>query len=440
MNIKEVNKDIERLSEGINSRFLLTVSGGADSVAMLDIFSGLGYDCIVAHCNFHLRGEESDRDECFVKDLAKKYSLPLFIKSFKTKEYATENSLSIEMAARELRYAWFNELCDEQNCDYIVVAHHAGDVVETVFINLLRGTGIKGIVGISEKNGKIIRPFLKYSREDIQDYLAYKGLSYCEDSTNIKTDYIRNKIRHNIIPVFKDINPVFLQTMLENTSRFRDVEALFKSKVKEIQSSIVSFKEDVTYIDLEGLVNSPATPTILFEILKEYNFGSKIIDDIYNSIDAIAGKQFYSPSHKLVKDREQLIIYPLKEKEFKEYIIKEGVFEIDVPISIKLEYLDINNFVISRESNIACFDVDKIKFPLIVRKWRTGDLFYPFGMKGKKKKVSDYFTDKKFSLKEKEDVWILEIDGKIAWIIGHRLDDRFCITTKTEKILKITLN
>lgn len=439
MDIKEINKRILRLSHGKKSRFLLTVSGGADSVAMLDAFSSLGYDCIIAHCNFNLRGEESNRDEKFVTGLAQKYSIPLFIKSFKTTEYAQKNSLSIEMAARELRYGWFEELSENQHCDYIVVAHHAGDVIETVFINLLRGTGIKGIGGISEKNGKIIRPFLKYSRKDILGYLADNRLGYCEDSTNIKTDYVRNKIRHNIIPVFKEINPSFLQTMLENTSRFRDVAELFDSKVDDIKSSITKRREDILYIDLDGLVTSPAPSTILFEILKEYNFGSKIIDDIYDSLEGIAGKLFYSPTHKLIKDREQLIIYPLKEKDIEEYTIGEGVEEVEYPIHIKQEYCDIEGFIIPKVKNIACFDAEKVEHPFIIRKWKEGDVFCPFGMKGKKKKVSDYFTDNKFSLKDKEDTWLLEINGHIAWVIGHRMDERFSITTQTKEIIKLTL-
>lgn len=439
MDTKELRKNIDRLSNGKSSKFLLTVSGGADSVAMLDIFAALGYNCIIAHCNFHLRGDESDRDECYVRELAKKYSIPYFIKSFNTTKFAKQNSLSIEMAARELRYKWFEELSIDQDCDCIVVAHHAGDVVETVFINLLRGTGIKGIGGISEKNGKIIRPFLKYSRKEILSYLDSKGILYCEDSTNLKTDYVRNKIRHNIIPVFEDINPSFLNTMLENTSRFRDVAELYQSKVSDIKSSVTSTEGNILYIDLHDLQNCVSPSTILFEILKEYNFGSKIIDDIFRSLEGLSGKQFFSPTHKIIKDRDRLIICTLEEANTVEFSIDEGVSEIAIPICINLDTYEAKDFTISKSSNVACIDNEKVEYPLVIRKWRKGDVFYPFGMKGKKKKVSDYFTDHKFSLKDKEDAWILEIGGEIAWLIGHRVDERFRITAQTTTILKLSL-
>lgn len=439
MDLKQVKKNIERLSNGKKSRFILAVSGGADSVAMLDIFTSMGYDCIIAHCNFHLRGEESNRDEKHVQELAEKYSLPLFIKPFNTVEYAKENSLSIEMAARDLRYGWFEELSKEQNCDCIVVAHHGGDVAETVLINLIRGTGIRGLCGIPERNGKVIRPFLKFTREDILEYLTNNGIEYCEDSTNLETDYVRNRIRHNIIPQMERINPALVHTIVENTDRLREVEALFYSKIDDIKSDIVSYRGDAMYIDIKGLNECIAPSTILFELLKQYNFGSKIVGDIFNSLTSISGKQFYSPTHKLIKDREKLMVYAIEAIDIQKYTIEEGADKIVSPLNMSIESFNAEGFTIPRVSDIACFDAQKLKFPLLLRKWKQGDVFCPFGMKGKKKKVSDFFTDKKFSLREKENTWILESDGKIAWLIGHRVDERFCVTTETGQIIKLSL-
>ncbi len=440
MEINDVKRHIDRLSKGSSSKFLLAISGGADSVAMLDIFADLKYNCIIAHCNFNLRGEESDRDENYVRELAKKTSLPIFVKSFNTKNYAEIHSISIEMAARELRYDWFKNLSEEYNCDKIVVAHHGGDVAETVIINLIRGTGIKGVAGIPETNGKIIRPFLKFDREDILRYLEKKGIKYCEDSTNTSTDYVRNNIRHNIIPEMKKINPALIRTFIENTERIREAEALFRQKVNEIRNSIICNKKDILYIDINGLKESVAPSTILYDILKEFSFGSKIVEDIVNSLDGISGKQFYSDTHKLIKDRKSLIIYPLKDNNAEKYIVSENDITISKPVFIKISKHDIQSYKIPQSKDIACVDADKLLFPLTIRRWKNGDIFYPYGMKGKKKKVSDFFSDNKFSIWEKENTWILESDGKIVWIIGYRIDDRFCLTGKSCKLIEFYLH
>lgn len=436
MKIDEINNKIIQLSGDGRHKFLLTVSGGADSIAMLDIFATLKYDFIIAHCNFNLRGEESDRDELYVREMAKKYGKELFVESYQTEDYAQEKSISIEMAARDLRYAWFHLLRKEQACDYIVVAHHMGDIAETIFINMLRGTGLRGFSGISEKAGHLIRPLLSWGRTDILNYLRLKGIEYCNDSTNDTTDYIRNKVRHNIIPHFQEINPSFLKTMLDNSKRMAEAELLYLSKIKEIRSEITNADEFGLSINIDALRNSLAPNTVLYEILKDYQFSSKIIDDIIESLDGLSGKYFLSPTHKLVKDRDQLIIYP-------SVVITEELYSIEnsiiTPIHLTLDNLDAKNYIIPKCRNIACYDADKIDMPLILRKWKQGDIFHPFGMKGKKKKVSDYFTDNKFSLKDKEDCWILEANGQIIWIISHRADDNFKITKETKRVLQISI-
>jgi len=434
MKAEEVNKKIKQLTGVGEHKFLLTVSGGADSIAMLDIFAVLEYDFIIAHCNFNLRGEESDRDEAYVREMAEKYGKEVFVKSFQTEEFAREKSISIEMAARDLRYSWFHSLREEQSCDYIVVAHHMGDVSETIFINMIRGTGLRGLSGIAEKAGSVIRPLLSWGRDDIIYYLKNRGVDYCNDSTNDTNDYTRNKVRHNIIPHFQDINPSFLKTMSENSRRLAEAELLYFSKVQDIRRDISEIENNQLVIDVEGLKNCIAPSTVLYEILRDYNFSGKIVNDVVESLDGLSGKYFVSQTHKLVKDREQLIIYPLVEDEQESYTFDSDIKE---PIKLSLESFDAIDYKIIRDNKIACLDADKLSMPLTLRKWRQGDIFQPFGMKGKKKKVSDYFSDNKFSIKDKEDCWILESNGKIVWIVSHRTDERFKLTKGTKKVLQI---
>jgi len=436
MKIQEVDKKIKKLVGDENHKFLLTVSGGADSIAMLDVFASLGYDFVIAHCNFNLRGEESDRDEAYVREMATKYNAPVFVNSFDTEKYAKHHSLSIEMAARDLRYSWFHSLRREQSCDYIVVAHHMGDVAETMLINMLRGTGLRGLSGISEKAGLVIRPFLSWGRDDILYYLKSKNIDYCNDSTNDTNDYTRNKIRHNIIPHFQDINPSFLKTMLENSQRMAEAELLYFSKVEELRAQLVRVEGNELFIDIQELKDCIAPKTMLFETLKHYHFSNKIIDDVMDSLDGLSGKQFFSPTHKLIKDRNQLIIYPSTGEEKDSYTFGGSINE---PLNIKLDFFDASSYKIQRDKTIACFDADKIRMPLVLRKWKQGDTFHPFGMKGKKKKVSDYFSDNKFSIKDKEDCWILESNGEIIWIVSHRTDERYKLDKNTREVLELRL-
>jgi tRNA(Ile)-lysidine synthase len=435
MKIEEVNKKIKQLVGEGDYKYLLTVSGGADSIAMLDVFASLNLDFVVAHCNFNLRADESDRDEAHVINMCAKYGKHCVVKSFDTEAYAEKHSISIEMAARDLRYSWFHSLRKEHSCDYIVVAHHMGDVAETIFINMLRGTGLRGLSGIAEIAGRIIRPFLAWGRDDILYYLRSKNVEYCNDSTNDTTDYVRNKIRHNIIPHFQDINPSFLKTMFENSQRMAEAELLYLAKVQELRLEITSYRDNGVIINIKALKNCLAPSSLLFEILKDYSFSSKIIDDILECLDGLSGKYFLSPTHKLVKDREELIIYPLLAKEFESIEFSESIL---FPINLKIEYFHASEYVIPRDKNIACFDADLIKMLLLLRKWREGDIFHPFGMKGKKKKVSDYFSDNKFSLKDKEDSFILESDSQILWIVSHRTDDRFRITKSTKRVIQLS--
>ena len=437
MDVKDIDLKLKSIVGDSNKKYLLAISGGADSVALLDVCASLGYDFIIAHCNFNLRGEESLRDEMYVRDLAKKYKKPIYVVSFDTINYSEVNNCSIEMAARDLRYNWFNELLIEHKCEYILVAHHMGDVVETALINLIRGTGIKGLKGISQINDKVVRPLLDYSKDDILKYLKSRNIDFCDDSSNFETDYTRNKIRLNIIPEFEKINPSFKRTMYENTKRFSEIEVLFNERVQEVLNDITSYSADRILISIEKLKNTNAKNTVLYELLKRYGFNNLLVDEIISSLDSLSGKYFDSKSHRLVKDRDSLILYKLSDLSNKEYIFDSS---IDIPINISVKLFKADDYSIKRDKNIACFDAEKVNMPLKLRKWKQGDYFFPFGMKGRKKKLSDFFADNKFSLKDKEDCWLVCSGDRIIWIVGYRGDDNSKITNSTRNVLELKFN
>ena len=386
--------------------FILAVSGGADSICMLHAFKYLNLKILVLHCNFSLRGKESDMDEQFVKRFCDSYGIAHSVKKFDTLKYARENGLSVEMAARELRYTWFREMKEKKKMDYIVVAHHADDVAETVLINLCRGTGIKGLTGIKSINGDILRPLLPCSRTDILKYIEDHQLGFRTDSTNNSLDYVRNKIRHQIIPVLKEINPSFLDTMTENCE---------------------TLKETAPY-------------TFLYETLKPFGFNKVQIRDILNTHTAIPGKQFIAGHHTLERGRIFWRLYDnSKCSRTIVSIPTTGIYTIG---KLKVEFTlfpRTEEFVIPQQPDIACLDADKLQFPLLIRNWQAGDYFCPIGMKKSKKKLSDFFRDQKFSSKQKQECLLLLSDEKIAWIIGNRPDDRFKITSFTSNILQVSI-
>ncbi len=424
-----------------DTEILLTVSGGIDSVFMLHLFYECNFDFSIAHCNFKLRGDESDKDEQFVKQLAERYACAFYIKSFDTETYAEENNLSIQMAARELRYDWFEEIREKNNYDYIAIAHNLDDLIETFFINLIRGTGLKGLTGIKSKTNKIIRPILFAQRNEIIEYCSKKNISYREDSSNISTKYLRNKIRHEVIPLFKEINPSITETIIQNTIRFAHAEKIYSDTINQIKKIFVFKDADDYYINIQKLLEKgELKKTILFEILTEFNFSNKIIDDIVLSLDGTSGKKFFSSTHRLLRDREFLIVSPIKDKKENLYYIDEGSKEIKHPIHLKFSVVDNNDsFEITKDKLIAYIDYDKVEFPLLLRKWHKGDYFQPFGLPHFKK-LSDFFVDNKFSINEKENTWILASGEKIIWVIGYRIDDRFKIISNTKKILIINFH
>lgn len=417
------------------ARVIIGVSGGADSMALLDILHHLGYECIVAHCNFHLRGQESYRDEYFVEKVATKYKFEYVSANFDTKKYIEEESISLEMAARELRYAWFEKIRKEYKSEKIAVAHHQDDSVETVLINLIRGTGIRGLSGIPPINGKVIRPLLCIFREDILQYLKVRHIGFVEDSTNKEDIYTRNKIRLNVIPLLKTINASVVQAIQKTSENLYHTENIFNAYVEKAKRKVFFNNK----IDINALLKQKEPKTILFEILFPYGFNAPTVDNIYESINSQSGKIFYSEGYQLIKDREVFILGPINDQPDTIYTLFEHETNIEEPCKMTFEsFRKTSSFQLEQDPATIYLDKDRLIYPLIIRKWKHGDKFIPFGMKGHKK-VSDYFTDRKFSLVDKSNTWLLCSGDDIVWIIGERIDDRFKITNTTIEILKITL-
>ncbi|MCL2597635.1 MAG: tRNA lysidine(34) synthetase TilS [Paludibacter sp.] len=419
---------------------IVALSGGADSVALFDILQKLEYECVVAHCNFQLRGDESQRDENFVRELCRQNNVTLFVQHFETEQFAKDNKISIEMAARQLRYQWFEELLLQMDAQAIAVAHHKDDNIETFLLNIIRGTGLKGLRGISVKNDKIVRPLLSVNRSDIENYIKVNNLNFVTDSTNFENKFKRNRIRNEILPLLQTLNPSAKDTILEEINVFNGIYDIYKKTIENIKNQIVIYENDIVKILIDKLLEQQQTAIILFEILKEFGFNISQTNQIFDSLNSISGKTFYSKTHKLIKDREFMII---KEKELNknddEYIIDLDYNEILNPIHLKFEkIINYSDLILKTSSNIIQIDYNKIKFPLKIRRWKNGDWFYPFGMKTRQK-LSDFFINNKLSIFEKNNTWLLISGDKIVWVIGLRADNRFKINKKTKKILEITL-
>ena len=417
-----------------NRPVLVGVSGGADSIALLTILVELGYSCIAAHCTFHLRGEESLQDERFTKEYVEKLQIPFVKIDFETEQYAAENHLSIEMAARELRYRWFEEQRVHWGAQAIAVAHHRDDNVETLLMNLIRGTGIRGLSGIQPKNGFVVRPMLAVSREEIQNWFAKRNLSYVTDSTNLSDAYTRNFIRLRILPLLEEVNPSVKKAIARTSEHLAATEVIYLQVIEEARKEVF---DSENRLSIAALMKYPAPNAVLYELLKVYGFSRSVVEDIYSSLTKESGKVFFSSSFRLIKDRDYLLFSPLVKEEIQEYILNGDEKEWIGPIELSFESVVITtDFQIRKEKNIAYFDADKLTFPLTLRKWQEGDWFIPFGMKGRKK-LSDYFSDRKFSRLEKEQTWLLCSGDTIIWIVGERSDNRFCLDKMTKRALVV---
>lgn len=403
-----------------NDKILVALSGGADSVALLCVLHTAGYPCEAAHCNFHLRGEESNRDELFVRQLCRKYGIHLHTIDFNTTQYATEKRISIEMAARELRYNWFEKIKKECKANVIAVAHHQDDSVETMLLNLIRGTGITGLLGIRPRNGAIVRPLLCINREEIIRYLQQIGQDFVTDSTNLEDEYTRNKIRLHLLPLMQEINPSVKNSLIETSNYLNDVATIYNKVIDETKKKIITPEG----IRIDVLLDAPTPETLLFETLHPLGFNSAQIKDIASSLHGQPGKQFISKEWRVIKDRNLLLLESIRPED-----------RTTLPYQfIKEEREYSPDFQIPRDKKTACFDADKLTEEIHCRKWRTGDTFIPFGMKGRKK-VSDYLTDRKFSISQKERQWVLCCGERIAWLIGERTDNRFRIDETTKRVI-----
>ncbi len=419
------------------SKIIVAVSGGLDSVVLADIMPKLGFEIAIAHCHFGLRGEEANADELFVKKLAKQYNVPFYSEHFSTKVFAEEHGLSIQMAARQLRYAWFEKLRQDLNFDFIATAHHQNDTLETILLNLTRGTGLAGLHGVPPKNGRIIRPLLCLAKDDLYDHLVTEKLIWREDASNETTKYQRNLLRHEVVPVLKKLNPNLEETIFQTSERIRGAEAIFERYVSEVKNRAVKETNEAIFINVPELETSLALATVLHELLKPYHFAFEKSKQIAANLHNTSGTQFDSPTHNLVIDRDQLVITPKDLRNFASYEISETATELKADnFRLKIKRVPAEGYKIPKGKNVAALDAGLLQFPLKLRPWQEGDWFVPLGMNGKKK-ISDLLIDQKVPLNLKSKILVLNSAQSIAWVVGLRPDNRFKVSEKTEEVLEV---
>ena len=446
------------LAEG--EKVILALSGGIDSMVLADLLLKSKVDFVAAHCNFHLRGEESDGDEKFVREYAEKNGIQCFVKHFETEKIAKEQGLSIEMAARDLRYAWFEELRQQLGFGKIAVAHHADDQAETFFINLLRGAGLNGLKGMRPQNGAIIRPLLWASRDEIRQYAVDNQILWRDDNTNAENIYLRNKIRNYLMPVFDELQPEARQGLYKSLEHLASENEMYRELLKEKLSLIVesgegscviarrndeaiqkeSSKSFRVSLDCFAALAKTQSEQLLFEWLRNYDFNTDQVHFIFDAMETSVGNKYFSPTHQLVIGRDALHLSEIKKVADEEFQIEMGEECIEKPLRLRFSRIEKSEgFVIDKSPNVAQLDFDKLTFPLTLRHWRHGDRFHPLGMKGSKL-LSDFFVDQKFSEQQKSSVWLLtSADGDIVWVVGWRIDDWFKVTSQTKSILRCLL-
>lgn len=420
-----------------NDPVLLAVSGGIDSMVMTHLFIAAGIAIGIAHCNFCLRGKESDLDEEMVKELADKNKIRFYSKRFATRDYASKKGISVQMAARELRYEWFETLRKENKFASVAVAHNLNDNIETLLINLTRGTGITGLTGMKPVSNKIVRPLLFATRGEIMDYCIANRISYREDKSNAETKYTRNKIRHLVIPVLQEINPSIEETLNETAERLSGIHEIVSEYIKGVRKQVSIKRKEAIIFDIDKLRSLHVGKSVIFELFRPFGITGAISGDLFRMLAGRSGSQVFTRTHRILKNRNEILVYPLEPATSQYFEINDigdlsntpGIFSAGI-------ITDLIDYKIPDDQYVACIDYDKVKFPLIIRKWERGDYFYPLGMK-QRKKLSNYFIDRKFSLVNKEQALILETDGKIVWILGERIDERFRVTVSTSKILRI---
>lgn len=414
-----------------NEKILLAISGGIDSVVLAHLCKAENLNFAFAHCNYNLRGKESDADEVFVRSLAEDLNVTIHVESFEIPKNKTK---SIQLDARNLRYAWFEKLCQENSYFFILTAHHLNDSIETFFINTLRGTGLEGLTGIPQINGRVVRPLLNFSRKEILVYAEEQKIKWREDRSNTSDDYLRNRVRHKIMPVLEKENPNFTDSFLLTQNHLQDASNLVDDYISNLWESLMQKKGGAFHLNIPKLKSIPNTKAVLFGLFKDFGFTAW--NDIQELLDAQPGKYVFSKHYRLLKDREELILSKRKTKISCTIIINKNDGSIDFPNGkIVLEKV---TKVTQKNNQIAYISAEKLIFPLQLRLWKSGDVFKPFGMNGHKK-LSDFLKDEKLSLLEKENTWVLTSNGKIIWVVGHRLDDNYKVENNTKNIFKIEL-
>lgn len=423
-----------------DDKILLTVSGGVDSMVMMSLTAAAGYRFGVAHCNFQLRGKESDEDEILVETEARRYGAEFYNRRFDTEGEMERTGESMEMAARRLRYTWFKELCNEHGYTAIAIAHHSNDSIETFFINMLRGTGLRGLTGITTQVGRVVRPMMFATRKDIHDYAVAHHIPFREDSSNRSTKYLRNKVRLGLVPMLKEINPQFTTIMRRNIARLSQAQDFITSAINIVKSESLEHNGDIHTLRIGNIRPTLPRNYVIYEILNsEYGFKGDVVDALCHALDnGATGRRFYSREWVATVDRGDVVVASILEDDTCETTVERGTVRSYAGGSVLYyEYTNID-FIdnLDQGENVALLDVDKLQFPLRVRRWQEGDWFIPFGMSGRKK-LSDYLIDKKVSMAEKSRQFVLLSGDDIVWVIGRRLDDRFAITRKTENVLRV---
>ena len=416
---------------------IAAVSGGIDSMAMLNLLRESGYNISVAHCNFGLRGDESDGDQLLVEDYCRKHSISIDTRKFETRAFAESNGISIQMAARELRYDWFGELAEKRGSSAIAIAHNHDDIIETFFINLARGTGLKGLTGIKTRNEKIVRPLLFASREMITAYVDAGEIPFREDSSNNEIYYTRNLVRHRLIPLMEEINPSFRESAGATIKRLAEAESVLSGYFDSLRRALVKSEKDAYSISIDHLLSFKPRDIHIYEMLKQFGISSGQVDEVSKIIRSGPGSQRVTPTHIIYKDRHQLFIVepgslPLRTR------VTDSPEVIDALPGFSCSVVDRKDFVIEDNPSVAALDLDKVKFPLTVRSWNDGDRFQPLGMKGMKK-LSDLFADLKIPAHRKNTIRIFTSADDIIWVAGLRIDHRYRITDSTARVLLIRM-
>jgi tRNA(Ile)-lysidine synthase len=417
-----------------DSKILAAVSGGMDSVVMAHLLKASGLNFSIAHCNFQLRGDEATRDQAFCNGLAQQFRVKFHTINFDTSAYAVQNKLSVQMAARELRYQWFEQIRQHHGCDVIALAHHQNDAIETILLNLTRGTGIAGLHGILPRNGYLVRPMLFMGRDEVLQLVEKNGLEYVEDSSNASTKYTRNKLRHDVIPKLKELNPSLEKTFENSLQHFRDMELLLELKVEEMKRELFSENGDEIHIALAGLKKLEPKRLLLFKLLQEYGFNETAVNDLIGALDKHSGRVFESEQFKLILDRENIILAKKNSEALHVAQLNGGEHEV-VFGNYRINVLHDDSPLIIKDNPLAVsVDNELLVYPLIIRNWEQGDSFYPIGMKTKKK-LSDFFIQQKIPLHEKSNIPLLiNGNGDIMWVAGHRLSDKYKVSSKTKKV------